>query len=180
MGKKKKKSLEDTCFPVPQNFSLATINAPTTIDSNETVKRHLFQQTLKIAYQISVPYNFTTSYEPEKPYQLVTEEQIESVASLFQAIRPQDAIEAALAQQFIIVHLQAIKSAAGGMNEKYIKQFELTHQILKTLREHRNKGAQQISVQYVHHGQIVNDPVVNIKTGPKGEKEPVTLEGKAL
>ncbi len=176
----KKKKITDICFPVPQNFSLATTNVPATIDSNETVKKCLFQQTIKIAYQISIPYDFTSSYNPEKPYQLATEEQIEMVASLFQAIRPQDAVEAALAQQFIIVHLQAIKSAAGGMNEKDIKQFELTHQILETLQKYRSKGAQQISVQYVHQGQIVNDPVVNIKTGRKKELKPVTIEGKTL
>ena len=181
MAKKKKKSLEDVCFPVPQNFSLATTtNVPATIDSNETVKKCLFQQTIKIAYQISIPYNFTNSYDLEKPYQLVTEEQIETVSSLFQALQPQDAVEAALVQQFIIVHLQAIESASGGMDEKDIKKFELTHQILKTLREHRNKGAQQISVQYVYQGQIVNDPVVNIKTGRKKELKPVTIEGKTL
>lgn len=170
----KKKKINDICFPVPQNFSLATTNTPATIDSNETVKKHLFQQTLKIAYQISIPYNFTSSYEPEKPYQLATDEQIEMVASLFESIRPQDAVEAALAQQFIIVHLQAIDSATKGLDEEDIKKLELTHKILETLQKYRSKGAQQISVQYnVNQGQVVN-----IKNGPKSEKEPVILEGE--
>jgi len=180
MARKRKKSLEDICFPIPQNFSLTTTNVPATIDTNETVKKHLFQQTLKTAYQISIPYNFTTSYNPEKPYQLVTEEQIETVSSLFQALQPQDAVEAALAQQFIIIHLQAIKSASGGVCERDIKKFELTHKILETLQKYRSKGAQQICVQYVHQGQIVNDQTVNIKTGRKEKAEPVTIEGKVL
>lgn len=126
----KKKKITDICFPVPQNFSLATTtDVPATIDSDETVKKHLFQQTLQTAYQIRIPSRFTPSFEPEKPHQLATEEQIETIASLFQALQPQDAIEAALAQQFIIVHLQVIESATGGIDEKDIKKLELTHQI---------------------------------------------------
>lgn len=177
MAKKTKKSLEDICFPVPQNFSLTT-TTPATIESNETVKKSLFQQTIQTAYQIKIPSNFTSSYNYEKPYQLVSEEQVEMVSSLFQSLQPRDAVEATLAQQFIIVHLQAIKSANGGVCEKDIKKFELTHQILETLQKYRCKGAQQISVQYVHQGQIVNDQVVNIKTFQK--EEPVTIEAKAL
>jgi len=172
----KKKKFEDICFPVPKDIS---VNLPQKVDDNLILKKHLFQQTIQTAYQISIPYGFTSSYELEKPHQLVTEEQIETVVSLFQAIQPQDSIEAALAQQFIIVHLQAIESAKSGLMERDLKKFELTHQILKTLREHRNKGTQQISVQYVHHGQIVNDSLVNIKTRKK-EPEPIIIEGESL
>lgn len=182
MAKKKKRNLDDTCFPVPQNLSLtAPSNAPATIESNEAVKKHLFQQTLQIAYQISIPYNFTSTYNRVKPHQLVTEEQTEMVVSLFQALQPKDAVEAALAQQFIIVHSQAIKSANEGINEADIKRLGLTHQILETLQKYRNKGAQQISVQYVHQGQIVNDQVVNVKTAQeKEEAETVTISGDVL
>lgn len=178
---KKKRTLEDICFPVPRKFSLTTTtNTPIPINSNETVKKHLFQQTIQTAFQVKVPYNFTNSYNPEKPYQLVSEEQIEIVSSLFHALQPQDAVEAALAQQFIIIHLQAIKAVSDGVCEKDIKKFELTHHILETLQKYRSKGAQQISVQYVHQGQIVNDQIVNIKTREKEELEPVIIEAKAL
>ena len=182
MAKKKKKNIEDVCFPVPQNLSLSTpTNVPATIESNEPVKKHLFQQTLQTAYLISIPYNFTSTYNREKPYQLVTEEQIATVVSLFQALQPQDAIEAALAQQFIIIHLQAIDSAKRGIGEIDIKKLGLTHQILETLQKYRSKGAQQISVQYVHQGQIVNDQVVNVKAKQKKEEvNPITIEGEVL
>lgn len=168
---KKKKKLDDVCFPVPKDISLAVTQK---IDDNITLKNHLFQQTIQTAYQISIPYSFTASYEPEKPYQLTTDEQTETVAKLFQAIQPQDAVEMALAQQFIVVHLQAMNSAKSGISEKDIKKFELTHQILETLTKYRAKGAQQISVQYnVNQGQVVN-----IKGGRGSEEEPLTLKGE--
>ena len=140
------------------------------------VKKSLFQQTIKTAYQINIPSSFTSYYNKEKPYNLLSVEQIETVACLFQSIQPQDAVEAALAQQFIIVHLQAISSAKGGLSEKDIKKFELTHQILETLQKYRSKGAQQISVQYNHNqGQIFN-----VKSDSKGEKQTITLEGEII
>ena len=43
MAKKTKKSMEDICFPVPQNFALTTASVPATIESNEVVKKSLFQ-----------------------------------------------------------------------------------------------------------------------------------------
>lgn len=179
MAKKTKKTLEDICFPVPQNFALTTTKL-ITIESNETVKKSLFQQTIQTAYQVKIPYSFTSEYSRERPYQLVSEEQIEMVASLFQALQPQDAVEAALAQQFIIVHLQAIKEAASGVGERDIKKFELTHSILETLQKYRTKGAQLINVQYnVNQGQVFNGSKINIKTGRK-EEEPITIEGETL
>src|SRR5690554_5347510 len=167
---KKKKSIEDICLPVPQNLSL---NRPSSVESNDPLKKHLFRQTLQTAYRVEIPYRFTTAYSPEKPHALVTEEQIEMVSALFQALQPQDAIEVALAQQFIIVHIQAMEAAHGGIGELGIKKFELSHQILETLTKYRTKGAQLINVQYNHNqGQINNIKVV------KEEKEPTTLEVK--
>jgi len=166
----RKKKLEDVCFPVPKGMSLSVSQK---VDENVTLKNHLFQQTIQTAYQIKIPYSFTTSYEPERPYQLTTEEQTETVANLFQAIQPKDAVELALAQQFIVVHLQAIDSAMSGISEKDIKKFELTHQILETLTKYRTRGAQLINVQYnLNQGQIVN-----IKGGQGTSDEPVTLDG---
>jgi hypothetical protein len=167
---KKKKTIEDVCLPVPQNLSLSR---PSSVESNDPLKKHLFRQTLQTAYRVEIPYRFTTSYNPEKPHALVTEEQIEMVAALFQALQPQDAVEAALAQQFIIVHIQAIEAAHGGIGEIGIKKFELSHQILETLTKYRTKGAQFINVQYNHNqGQINNIKIV------KEEKEPTTVEIK--
>jgi hypothetical protein len=164
------KDLRDICFPMPQNFSL---NVPAKIDSKESVKRYIFQQTVQTAYQKKIPYNFTSSYNPESPYQLVADDEIENVVTLFQAIGPQDALEMALAQQFIITHIQAVNSANGGMNEKDIKRFELSHQILETLTKYRCKGAQQIQVNYNHNqGQINNIRVM------ESEKQQETIEVK--
>lgn len=175
MAKKTKKALADVCFPVPKNFALTTTSVPATIESNEVVKKSLFQQTIKTAYQIEIPYSFTSSYNRERPYSLVSEEQVETVSSLFQSIQPQDAIEAALAQQFIIVHLQAISSAKSGMSDRDIKKFELSHQILDTLQKYRSKGAQQIQVNYNHNqGQINNINMVNQETAP------TTIKGEVL
>jgi hypothetical protein len=177
MTKKTKRTLKDICFPVPQNFALTT-TTPATIHSNETVKKSLFQQTIQAAFQITIPYTFTSEYDRERPYQLVSEEQIEMVSNLFQALQPQDAVEAALAQQFIIVHLQAIRKVKDGVDDRDIKKFELTHSILETLQKYRTKGAQLINVQYnVNQGQIFNGSKVNIKTGRK-EEEPITIEGE--
>ena len=175
MAKKTKKALADVCFPVPHNFALTTTSVPATIESNEVVKKSLFQQTIKTAYQISIPSSFTSSWNREKPYQLVSEEQIEMVSSLFQAIQPQDASEAALAQQFIIVLLLAIDSAKSGLSDRDIKKLELSHQILETLQKYRSKGAQQIQVNYNHNqGQINNINMVNQETAP------TTIEGEVL
>lgn len=154
----KKKKLEDVCFPIPKNFSLAI---PQKIDANEKVKKHIFQQTLQAAHKLKIPYEFKSSYNPEEPYQLASKEEIEEIISLFQAIQPKDAIELALAQQFIIVHIQAIKSAIGGLNDIGLKKIELTHHILESLNKYRTKGAQLINVQYNHNqGQINNIKVV--------------------
>lgn len=173
---KKKKGIEDTCFPVPQNFAF-TAPSPVGIDTNQKLKKSLFQQTIRTAYQVEIPCNFTSQYNRQRPHKLVTDEQIETVVSLFQALQPQDAVEAALAQQFIITHIQAVSSARKHFTERDIKKFELTHQILETLQKYRSKGAQLISVQYnVNQGQIFNKPEINIKTSQK-EPEPVTIEG---
>ena len=174
MSKKTKKSLEDVCFPVPKNFTLTT-TLPAPICTNEAIKKSLFQQTIQTAYRISIPSGFTSSYKKEKPYSLVSEEKIEMVASLFQALQPQDAIEAALAQQFIIVHLQSIDSAKSGLSDKDIKKLELSHKILETLQKYRSKGAQQIQVNYNHNqGQINNIKMVHEGSYMK------TIEGEIL
>jgi hypothetical protein len=168
------KELIDICFPVPQNFSLSV---PAKIDTKENVKRYIFQQTIRAAYLKKIPYDFTSEYKPKKPYQLVSDEEIENVVSLFQAIGPQDALEMALAQQFIVTHIQAIDSASGnyGMSEKDMKKFELTHKILETLMKYRCKGAQQIQVNYNHNqGQINN---IRVMESDKSE-EPIEVKNE--
>lgn len=72
--------MDDICFPVPQHFSL-TATVPAIINTNETIKKSLFQQTIKTAYRVDVPSRFTSSYNKERPYQLVSEEQIEKALS---------------------------------------------------------------------------------------------------
>ena len=166
------KDVRDICFPMPQNFSLSV---PAKIDSKENVKRYLFQQTVQTAYKKQIPSNFTSSYNPVSPHQIVTDDEIENVVSLFQAIGPQDALEMALAQQFIITHIQAINAVSTGMNERDIKKFELTHQILETLTKYRCKGAQQIQVNYNHNqGQINNIRVME----PEKQQEPIEVKNE--
>jgi hypothetical protein len=153
---KKKKTIEDICFSVPEAFSLTTKPLPTN-DLNEIVKKSLIEQTIKIAYRLSIPYEFNNYSNPKKPYSIITEEQLETVAGLFQALQPKDAIEAALAQQFIIVHLQTIKSVSEGIGELGIKKLELTHAILEAFQKYRSKGAQLISVNYNHNQAQINN-----------------------
>lgn len=161
-------NIMDVCFPVPENLSL---NVPDKIDSNMAVKKHIFQQTIQGAYQKQIPYNFTSSYNKEDPYQLVTEKEIATVVSLFQALQPKDALELALAQQFIITHIQAVQSALSGMSESDVKKFELTHKILETLMKYRSKFAQLIQVNYNHNEGQVNDIKI-----VKEDKSPETIE----
>lgn len=165
------KSLEDICFPVPQNFSLSV---PAKIESKEKVTKYVFQQTIQAAYQRKVPYNFTSSYDPVTPYQLVSEEEIENVVGLFQAFQPQDALEVALAQQFIVTHLQAMKSVNSGICERDIRKFELTHRILETLMKYKTKGAQQIQVNYNHNQGQIN----NIKVEATIQQEPIEVQNE--
>lgn len=167
----KRKKLEEVCFPIPEDASLSVQQS---VDENACLKGHIFQQTVQTAYQISIPYSFTSEYSRERPYKLTTEEQTETVLSLFRALQPKDAVELALAQQFIVTHIQAINSVKNGIGEKDIKKFELTHQILETLTKYRTRGAQLINVQYnLNQGQIVN-----IKGAQRGADESVTLDGE--
>ncbi|MDB2614339.1 hypothetical protein N9Y92_04205 [Chlamydiales bacterium] len=172
---KKKESMHDICFPVPQNFSLVNKNTSTSINSNEVVKKSLFQQTIKAAFQLSIPYEFTSAYNQEEPYNIITEEQQEAVISLFQAIEPKDAIEAALAQQFIVTHSQAMRTAHKGLDEIGLKKIELTHKILETLQKYRSKGAQQIQVNYNHNEGQIN----NFRPSKKGD-DSVTVEVESV
>jgi hypothetical protein len=98
----KKEPLKTSTLPVPQNISFSR---PPSDESNEDLKKYIFRQTLQFAYRAEVPYTFTSAYNPEKPYPLATEEQVATVLSFFQALQPQEAVEVALVQQFIIVHI---------------------------------------------------------------------------
>jgi hypothetical protein len=154
----KKRKIEDVCFPVPKKFSMC----PQQQESNEKLEVHIFRQTIQVAFGIRIPYSFTSKYNPEPSYQLVSDEQTQEVLSLFQAFQPKDAIERALAQQFIVAHIQAMQSPHDGhLNEIAIKKIELTHQVLETLNKYRTKGAQLISVQYNHNQGQINNVNIN-------------------
>lgn len=149
----REKKVETVCFPVPKNF-MKTPAAPAPI--SQKVKEDIFRQTVQAAFRISVPYNFTSDYNPEKPHKIASEDQLALVAALFEGINPQDAVEMALAQQFIIIHIQAL-SEWRNIGDSEIKMIELTHQILECLQKYKTKGAQLIQVQYNHNqGQINN------------------------
>lgn len=154
----KKKKVEEICFPVPQTF-MKTPAAPAPMNPN--VKANIYRQTVQAAFQISIPYNFTSSYNPEKPHQIASEDQLAMVASFFEALNPQDAIEMALAQQFIIVHIHAINSAKDGLGERDLKIFELSHQVIETFQKYKSKGAQLIQVQYNHNQGQINNVTIN-------------------
>lgn len=162
----KKRKMEEICFPVPKNFLMPA--APAQVSPR--VKADIFRKTVQGAFQISIPSRFTTSYQPEKPHQIASDDQLAMIASLFEALNPENAVEMALAQQFIVVHMQAISSAttSSGLGSFDLKMLELSHQIIETFLKLKTKGAQIIQVQYNHNQAQYNNVTIN-KNSNKNE-----------
>lgn len=152
----KKKNLEAIYFPVPQNISLSE-KPPL----NRQVLELIVRSTLKGAYRLRPP-STTWDYQKKraiKPQSVATEDQIALVTHLIESLQPTDAIEATLASQYVIAYIRGLEASLESYNKEKIMMdlFDFGHKTLETLQRYRNKGAQQISVQYnVNQGQVVN------------------------
>lgn len=171
MAKKQvpKSSLEDILYPLPQDASL---NVPATYEVTSKLNKQFIRQALKASYKIKEPYSYTDfSGRRIIPTSLVTDDQVELVMSLMQSINPKDSVEAALAVQFTVTYIHGMKDIQSDYNgKKALEMFEFGHKALDMLQKYRNKGAQQISVQYnVNQGQVVN--IKNVKSDHNYEKE---------
>jgi hypothetical protein len=155
----KKKSREDLAFPIAL---IPSLTQPAKSVENPTVIKKIIQATVKGAYALkspSEPVHYSPDYG-KKQQPLVSDEQIQLVTHLIESLQPSDAIEAALASQFVISYIRGLKKAQGDHPNELnltLKLFEFGHQVLETLTKYRVKGAQLISVNYNHNqGQINN------------------------
>ncbi len=151
----KKKTRENTYFPVPSDLSLSK-SSP--IEESPGIKKQIVQQAIKSAYMLETPTE-PGPWSPDygtKPEALVSTDQVELITSLMQSLQPHDAIEAALSTQFVATYIQGMKSLQKGYTKQGMPLLEFGHKVLDTLQKYRSKGAQQIQVNYnVNQGQQV-------------------------
>lgn len=153
----KKKCLTDIYYPVPQE-SLPTQSKKPPI--NKMVIKRIIQGTVKAAYRLDEPSLWGYQQTPIKPKRVATQEQMDMVINLIESLEPSNAIEAALASQFVISYIRGLEKAQGDHTKEIdltLKLFNFSHQALEALQKFRSKGAQLISVNYNHNqGQINN------------------------
>ncbi len=143
----KTKSREDMYFPIPKDVSLSQ---PNDLTSDPKLSKQIVRQTLKAAYRIDTP-SPPGPWHPDHgktPSPLVSEEQVLHVTSLFQAIQPTNAVESALAAQFIACHTYGMREFTKSSTKWALHLFDNSHKALDTLQKYRNKGQQQINVHY--------------------------------
>jgi putative lipoic acid-binding regulatory protein len=170
----KKKNLEDIYYPVPQNLHLTKTEKP---QVNKEVIKRIIQATVKGAYRLKNPSTRDYRGNSIKARAVATQEQIDMIVHLIESLQPADAIEAALASQFVISYIRGLEESNCEYSKTttMIELFEFSHQVLETLQKYRSKGAQQISVNYnVNQGQVVNIKNVN------QTEQPLTLEGQVI
>ncbi|OJU79645.1 MAG: hypothetical protein BGO10_02110 [Chlamydia sp. 32-24] len=170
----KKKNLEDIYYPVPQSLNLVTTDRP---QMNKEVIKRIIQATVKGAYRLKNFSSWNYQGNARKAKAVATEEQMETIIHFIESLQPTDAIEVALASQFVISYLRGLEESNGEYSKitTMLELFEFSHQVLETLQKYRSKGAQQISVNYnVNQGQVVN-----IKNLNQAE-QPLTLDGQAI
>ena len=168
----KKKNLEDIYYPVPAHFTLEKPNKPP-IDNS--VIKQIIKGAAKGAYKLKNPsdYDLKYGYAKGKPKAIATQEQMDMVIHLIEALQPVDAIEAALASQFAITYIRGLEESTKDYsnNSSMMKLFEFGHRALEAINRYRTKGAQLISVNYNHNqGQINNIKIVD------AEKQHATIE----
>ncbi|MEI8366659.1 MAG: hypothetical protein WCF65_09620 [Parachlamydiaceae bacterium] len=158
-----KNTREELAFPVPVIPKMGALEKPR---ENPNVIKSIIRGAIQGAYQLKTPSE-PSSYSPDygkEQAPLISEEQIQIVTHLIESLQPTDAIEAALASQFVITYIRGLKTAQGSYPvdlNSTIQLFEFGHQVLETLTKYRIKGAQLINVQYNHNqGQINNIKVV--------------------
>lgn len=153
MGKKKQR--EDMYLPIPHDISLRQL-----VQADDPIlTKQVIRQTLQAAYRKEIPAApgpWHSEYG-KKPKPLVSDEEVLHVTSLLQAIQPANAVECALAAQFVACHTYGMKEFTRNSTKWALNLFEHSHKALDTLQKYRNKGQQQINVQYnVNQGQVVN------------------------
>lgn len=170
----KKKNLEDVYYPVPQNFNIFSSEKP---QMNKEVIKRIIQATVKGAYRLKNPSCWDFRGNPVKAKAVATQEQMDMIVHFIESLQPTDAIEVALASQFVITYIRGLEESNGEYSKMttMLELFEFSHQVLETLQKYRSKGAQQISVNYnVNQGQVVNIKNVN------QAEQPLTLEGQVI
>ncbi len=167
-----KRRPDDVYFPVPQDFNAR--QAEKSAVNNDVIKR-IIQGAVVSAFGLKRPSDYDKKYGNYKRGRAVaSNEQMETVIHLIESLKPQDAIEAALASQFAITYIRGLETSP--QCSIPLDLFEFGHKVLEALQKYRSKGAQQISVNYnVNQGQVVN-----IKTTPKADPESVNVEGEVL
>lgn len=166
---KKTQSNNDIYYPLPSNFSLSV---PTiAIDETKNVQKQIVHQALRSAFCVQEPSEFNFGFaNSQTKGPLLTEDQIELVTSLMQSLQPTDAVEASLAAQFAATYIHGMKDLGNNNKKTSLAMLEFGHRALDTLLKYRNKGSQQISVQYnINHGQVVN--IKNMKKHENKKEE---------
>lgn len=169
MAKKKKRTIEEMAFPIAK---IPTFAQPTRPAENPNVIRQIILGAIQGAYHLKTPiepspcsYNYGKKQPP-----LVTQDQIQFVTHLIESLQPTDAIEAALASQFVISYIRGLDASTGSYSiDHIIRCFEFGHQVIETLTKYRTKGAQQIQVNYNHNQGQIN----NIKVVEKEDLQPI-------
>ena len=133
--------------------------------------------TVQGAYKKKPPSAHEIKYKrDEMPY--VTEDEVQFVVHLIESLQPADAIEAAIASQFVITYIRGLKQSQSDFDKDLkttLQMFEFGHQTLETLQRYRTKGAQLINVHYNHNqGQINNIKVVELKN----KQEPIEMKNE--
>lgn len=153
----KKKELTDIYYPVPQEF---LPDQSEKSPMNKAVIKRIIQGTVKAAYRLKEPSLWGYQQVPIKPKRVATQEQMDMAINLIESLEPSNAIEAALASQFVISYIRGLEKSQGDHPKEIdltLKLFNFSHQALEALQKFRSKGAQLISVNYNHNqGQINN------------------------
>lgn len=165
---RKKKLREDLLFPIPKDISL---NQHKSQEDESQFTRQIVRQAIQAAYRKETPTP-PGPWHPDygkKTKPLVSQEDVLNVTSLLQALQPANAIEGVLAAQFVACHINGMREFTKCSVKWALNLFEHSHRALDALQKYRNKGQQQINVQYnVNQGQVVN-----IKQGKEGSKSEI-------
>ena len=159
----KRKSPADIRLPIPSDISLSSPPAATGLSPG--LQKLMVRQAVQAAYHYADKrVELGTFEDRHQPQQLVSDEQIELVTALMQTLQPTNAIEAALAAQFAATHIRGMRALQEDedhiwelASRKALGYLAFSQATLDNFNRFRNKGMQQINVQYnVNHGQVVN------------------------
>ena len=153
MAKKAKVSVEDKYFPVA---TIPSTDRPVRPAENPAVMKQIIQSTIRGAYKMKIP----DEYDIKNGRAVVVPEgHVQFISHLIESLEPSNAIEAALASQFVITYVRGLQSSQKDHPndlDAALRLFGFGHEVLETLQRYRTKGAQLISVQYSHTQQINN------------------------